>query len=255
MKTAKIIILAGQSNAVGVGHVRYLQNHFTNEKTNEFLRGYPSIRINYISHDIISNGFVGTTVACSEKSKVTFGHVIGIEEQMNQRYPDENKFIVKCAVGSTALHSDWNCHSGKLYKNFFNLLFESIKILENQGYTPRIKAFCWMQGESDADTPEHVSQYIPLYDELLTNFKETFENYLDSCTYIDGGISEVWDFYKEINQLKIQYASNHKNHYFIDTIGNGLTTANEPTQNPDIAHYDSGSMIKLGRLFAEKIKL
>ena len=39
----------------------------------------------------------------------------------------------------------------------------------------------------------------------------------------------------------------------IDTISEGLTTSKEPYEQPDIAHYDSLSQIKLGHLFAEAI--
>ena len=39
----------------------------------------------------------------------------------------------------------------------------------------------------------------------------------------------------------------------IDTISEGLTCSNEPSDNPDIAHYDSLSEIKLGHLFIENI--
>ena len=32
MKTAKIIVLAGQSNAVGVGQIKYFEKHLSGEK-------------------------------------------------------------------------------------------------------------------------------------------------------------------------------------------------------------------------------
>lgn len=51
MKKVDIIILAGQSNAVGVGHVQYLPKHFSGEKVAEFMRGYEKVKINYFSHD------------------------------------------------------------------------------------------------------------------------------------------------------------------------------------------------------------
>ena len=53
-----------------------------------------------------------------------------------------------------------------------------------------------------------------------------------------------------MNELKRKYATDHPNCVFIDTIGEGLHTRNEPFEEPDIGHYDSDSMIKLGRLFA-----
>ena len=47
MKKANVIILAGQSNAVGVGHVSYLPRHFSTEKVREYENGYERVLINY----------------------------------------------------------------------------------------------------------------------------------------------------------------------------------------------------------------
>ena len=52
MKKATVIILAGQSNAVGVGHVEYLPKYYSPEKIKEFNEGYPNIQINFISHSM-----------------------------------------------------------------------------------------------------------------------------------------------------------------------------------------------------------
>ena len=42
------------------------------------------------------------------------------------------------------------------------------------------------------------------------------------------------------------------NRYF-STIENGLTTMNEPYDNPDLGHFDALSEIRLGELFAEEL--
>ena len=39
----------------------------------------------------------------------------------------------------------------------------------------------------------------------------------------------------------------------VDTISEGLTCSGEPEGNPDMAHYDALSEIKLGHLFAEHL--
>lgn len=51
MKKATVIVLAGQSNAVGVGHVSCLPRHFSEEKIREYEVGYRRVQINYYSHD------------------------------------------------------------------------------------------------------------------------------------------------------------------------------------------------------------
>ena len=51
MKKANIIVLSGQSNAVGVGHVEYLPDHFDAARIQKWYDGYDNILINYFSHD------------------------------------------------------------------------------------------------------------------------------------------------------------------------------------------------------------
>jgi len=145
---------------------------------------------------------------------------------------------------------------GWCYNELFKILPDSLKTLEEQGYTPEIVAFCWMQGEGDADTPEHVSQYERLYQALLDDINAGFGKYFSGdCVYIDGGISEIWTLYRELNEVKKAHAANTPNSFYLDTIGAGLTTLNEPQPEPDIYHYDANGTIKLGQMFAEYIKL
>ena len=283
MKTANIIVLSGQSNAVGVGHVKCLPKHFNEEKIKEYENGYENIKINYYSHDKVSGGFVKTTLGCTEIHKDTLGPEIGIAEYLDENYKDEEFFIVKAAVGGANIKRDYLSPSNKgdydtssfddnygdLVKTFFSgknikagwcynylvkAIRDSIEYLEAKGYNPEIKAFCWMQGESDAFETEDVKNYICRYENLLKDLNEEFKDYFKNCIYLDGGISDKWKYYKEMNEIKKNYAATHKNSYYIDTIGEGLITDNEPFEAPDIAHSDSDCTIKLGRLFAEKIK-
>jgi hypothetical protein len=128
---------------------------------------------------------------------------------------------------------------------------ESIQILKDEGFEPQICAFFWMQGESDSYATDLVENYIRRYDNLLKDFQKQFGLYLSTCIYVDAGISENWLYYKELNALKEEYSK--KRGYYLDTVKEGLTTKNEPTDNPDTAHYDSDSIVKLGEMFAGQI--
>lgn len=284
MKKVNVVVLAGQSNAVGVGQVQFLKNHFTDERIQKWYDGYPNVQMNYFSHDKKSGGFVDTTVGCTEISKKTIGPELGMCEVFTQRYPGETIYIVKCAFGGMSLFRDWLSPSGGdtydpeayadqkediinnydigapiragwCYNELIRIMKDSLRILEEAGLTPRIKGFCWMQGESDADTLEHVNQYARLYDCMLKDFNETFKDYLEDCVYVDGGISVEWNYYEAMNAVKRGYNETHPNCYFIDTLGAGLTTRNEPPEEPDIWHYDTDCVIKLGHMFAERIEL
>ena len=275
MQKAEIIILAGQSNAVGVGHVAYLPRHFDEQTIEKFKNGYNDVLINYFSHDIKSGGFVKTSVGCTEASKDTLGPEVGIAQTLVSKYPGRKFYIVKCAFGGTNLFHDWLSPSGKAeydelacddgntsgahyrtagwcYNELVKILDKSIALLEKNGLSPEIKAFCWMQGESDADK-EHYPQYGVLYNALLDDLAGRFGKYYNNCVFVDAGISEIWQEYEQINAIKKQYAEAVPNSFFIDTIANGLTTLNEPEPEADIAHYDSGCTVKLGNLFVEMI--
>ena len=274
MKKANVIVLAGQSNAVGVGFTKYLPEHFDQETIDLFYRGFDNVLIRFVSHDIKSDGFGKVRVNCTEASKDTLGPEVGIAKVLSEKYPNEVFYIIKCAFGATSMHSSWRAPSsgvpyqedlvaqpaqalidpaaqfpGWCYNACFKLLRDSFRELEEAGLTPCVKAFCWMQGEGDA-LPEYVKDYTARYDALLSDLKSSFAPYFDECLPIDAGISQVWENYEEMNIKKAAYAEEH-GYKFIDTIGAGLTTLNEPYEEPDIYHYDLCSTVKLGELFAE----
>ncbi len=278
MKEARIIVLAGQSNAVGVGYSACLPKHFSEQKLAEYDRGYEKIKINYFSHDIKSNGFVATGKNCTEATKDTVGPELGMAEYLHEKEPDAEYFIVKCAFGGKSLHRDFlppSCGapyegdayavcfdengagnpacSGWAYNELVKLTHESINKLQAQGYQPQIIGFCWMQGESDACDAETALQYGKRYETLIADWKAAFAPVLQNCQFADAGISDVWPCYEQVNQEKQAYAGAHENCHYIDTLSAGLTTAHEPPEAPDLAHYDSNSIIKLGRLFAHAV--
>ena len=276
MKQAKIIVLAGQSNAVGVGFVKYLPKYFDTAAVARLTGSFDKIKISYMSHDIHSDGFVPVSVNCTEETKDTFGPELGIADYLNEAYPDEEFFIVKCAFGGSDMFNGWRSpSSGVPYiENFtaepkkalvnpayqfpgwcYNALVKRLRLSLNDlihaGYDPKIIGFCWMQGEADS-APPHAEPYIDRYGCLLHDVKETFAPYFEDCVYVDAAISEIWVDYEQMNARKKAYAE-AQGHKFVDTVAAGLTTRFEPEEEPDIYHYDAGSVIKLGRMFGEAV--
>ena len=110
---------------------------------------------------------------------------------------------------------------------------------------------CWMQGEADA-TKIRAARY---YDNL-TRFVSTLKNDLNSNFYfIDAGISnsKAWAEYETLNNAKIKFSNDSEKNIYFSTIENKLEFNKEPVNNPDIAHFDSLSEIKLGKLFANEV--
>ena len=282
MKKAEIIVLAGQSNAVGCSYVEYLEKHIDADRMRKLREGFDNIKINYYSHDVKSEGFVKTTFNCSVSDEDTFGPEVGIAEALDEKYPGREFFIVKLAFGGVTLYNDFISPSGNgrydrtsyadqkedaakalmagetfrpgwCYNELIKIVSESIKTLKSDGYSPEIKAFCWMQGESDANLEEATAEYAHNCPALHDDFKARFASYAGGCVFADAGISTVWERYERMNEIKRAYAEDHADCRFIDTIAAGLSTMNEPYGQPDIGHYDAESMLILGRLFAEAI--
>ncbi len=282
MKRARVIVLSGQSNAVGVGYIKYLEKNFTPAKIKEYLDGYENIKINYYSHNKKSDGFTAITTNCTELRNDTLGPEVGIAEHLNSVFPGDEYFIVKFAMGGACLTRDflspssggyYNVENFKNeYPNFMDTFFtgkptkagwcfnglvsilkDSIAYLEEKGYCPEIIGFCWMQGESDAGSLENVNNYKVYFDNFINDFKNEFSQYIEKCVFVDAGISEVWDYHREMNAFKENYAKEHNRFIYVNTIESGLTTKHEPIESPDIWHYDCESVIKLGKLFAKNI--
>ena len=282
MTKANVVILAGQSNAVGCSYVEYLSGIFPAEKISGWREGYEKIKINYFSHDIKSGGFVKTSFNCSVSDEDTFGPEVGIADALDERYPEKEFFIVKCAFGGVTLARDFlspsgvgnydplayadqkenindfcrpgePVHAGWAYNELVKIISESLSALQSRGYRPEIKALCWMQGESDANSEEATLNYEKNYGAFLSDIKAAFSPFMKDCLFIDAGVSRVWERYERMNEIKRRFAESHGGCAFIDTIAAGLDTMKEPHEQPDIGHYDAESMIKLGRTFAENI--
>ena len=89
MKKVKTVILAGQSNAVGVGWCKYLPKSYDAAEIARFKDGYENVLINYHSHDFRSDGFVPTRVNCAQTEYDTLGPEVCIAQRWTELYPDE----------------------------------------------------------------------------------------------------------------------------------------------------------------------
>ena len=93
---------------------------------------------------------------------------------------------------------------------------------------------------------------------LIKDVRKEFAQYA-----ADGGIAFVdayiaanpayWVYYENVNKGKQEVSEQSHLNVVVDTIAADLTCSQEPEGNPDLAHYDSMSQIKLGHLFGEQI--
>ena len=264
-KKARVILLAGQSNAAGCSRDEYLQKNVSEEQYARYKKGFDNVYINYFASGTnASNGFVKSSVRQGEGlENGFFGPELGLAERLSELYPDETIFIIKWAWGGTDLHEQWRApgedgsEGGHLYHGFLEYVMTSLEFLQIKNYDIEIEAMCWMQGESDSIEEQDALAYEENLQRFVTKIREDLSEYAsdDGIAFVDAYIAATifWKHYQEINRAKQAVADSSPMNAVVDTIAHGLTVTEEPIETPDIAHYDSLSEIKLGHLFADEV--
>lgn len=256
-RSARVILLGGQSNASGCSIDEYLQRNVSEEKYAEYKNGYDNVYINYLSGQNFSGQFVKCSTEQGELGGY-FGPELGLAEKLNEMYPDETLFIIKCAWGGTNLYDQWLSPSskgktGKEYKAFVAFVQSSLDYLISKNYDVKIEGMCWMQGESDSFMVETATAYGEHLENFIKDIRNKFSKYAaeDGIAFIDAYIAEnpaFWVYYEHVNQGKTRVAGLSPLNSIVDT--SELSCSGEPEEKPDVPHYDSLSEIKLGHLFA-----
>ena len=262
VKKARVILLAGQSNASGCSSDEYLKKNVSANKYSEYANGYDNVYINFLSGANTSEGFVKCSTKQGEMENC-FGPELGLAEKLHEIAPTELFFIVKCAWGGTNLYEQWLSPSskgktGNLYKKFIKYVDISVEYLISKNYEVEIEGMCWMQGESDSFTVENATNYEEHLSNFIKDIRNEFSKYAsaDGIAFIDAYIAdnpEYWVYYDMVNESKKAVSEQSELNVVIDTNAEGLTCSEEPEETPDLAHYDSLSEIKLGHLFAERL--
>ena len=262
-RNAKVVILAGQSNAAGCSLNEYLRNNVSDEKYSEYTNGYDNVYINYYSTGYnVSNKFVKVVIGQGDTVNY-FGPEVGLAEKLHQLYPDELFFIIKFACSGSSLYSNWlspssDGETGVYYPSFVKFVQRSMNYLNYKGYNAKIEAMCWMQGESDSFFVETATNYQTNLNNFIADIRSDLSSYAagDGIGFVDAYIADnpmYWVYCDLVNQSKQAVADMSDLNVVIDTITKGLDCSQEPEDTPDMAHYDSLSEIKLGHLFAEHV--
>lgn len=264
LKPVDVVVISGQSNAVGCTHTDCLIESMGYDKFDEYMVGYKDIQIAYdcwtkdegprfySQNTSKDNGFVKVMLG-QGNSLATFGPEIGIAEAMHEKYSNK-LFLIKYACGASNLKDDWAQRNSPMYNRFVEYVKLQMDKLKSMGYQPTIKAFCWMQGEGDS-----YDGYYQHYYENLKLFVGNLRSDLKALSgdkdfpFIDAGInnSPQWQYYRKVNEAKQQFANESDNNFYIDTIAAGMHTNQEPVGDVDTAHYDTESQVLLGHLFAQ----
>lgn len=258
----QVIVMYGQSNMEGHTYKDYLVSTKGKEKTLEYIKGYEDVKISYactIDNNTSQKEFIPVKLGQGYTIN-QFGPELGMGEYFTNNKPKDPVYLIKFAQGATSLYNSWRSPSsgmtGSLYRFAMDYTLEQLQKLESMDLYPEVKAICWMQGEDDSSS-NNYSSYYNYEKALVEDMREELNYYSpkDGIGFVDAGISDcsAWTHHEEVNNAKKKLAKEDEKHLYFGTIEEGLEYQKEPTSNPDIYHYDSSSMIKLGNLFAQKV--
>ena len=214
----------------------------------------------------IDGKFLNTKVGMGN-SDSSIGPELGMAYVLKDELTEDKPvYFIKCGIsGSGFAQNDsqgdkinWNVEKDEnLYLSFLKPYTQNcLKLIEDEGKKPVIKAFLWNQGESDAD-----SSKIPLYNDrmnaLLGVFKEDFNDYApdqdgENIAFVDALIYEEGkDLTKQLNDTKLQNIAAHDNYYYVDATKRqgGLSL----TMGGDNLHYDLKSIFRLGMAYGQAL--
>lgn len=259
-KKTKVIVLLGQSNASGCTYNSYLEKNAKKEDYERYKNGFDNILINYSidNRSYTSNGQFKKVDLTNGVKEGYFGPEVGMSDVLNKNFNNETIFILKFTMSGYSLNHHWLNEYEKfdIYNACIIFLETYLDYLITKNYNINLDAICFMQGESDT-TEYKASRYYNNLIKFTSYLREDLDKYNnDEIYFIDAGISDspyCEPSYKEINKAKKDFSTLSPYNIYFPTIEEGLTTMYEPYENPDLGHYDSLSMIKLGELFGEKL--
>lgn len=83
-----------------------------------------------------------------------------------------NPAIFKYSLGGTSLAMDWRSPGQNgLYDRMVSELSSAIALLEDEGYTVNVRAFIWIQGETDSKSKTYANWYAPRFNLLINDLK------------------------------------------------------------------------------------
>ena len=249
-----VYLIMGQSNASGVSPYSFLESKEP-ELYQKYTEGNSKVLISFDTDQRINNDFVPTKFGygCNEEF---FGPEIGIAEVLSQK--EETSYIIKATWGGTCLQTQYVDADGKkydLYYRFVRFIIKQLRALEENGKNPRVRGVFWMQGESDtfldykAKYQEAEQQFYEYLRHDLNDWIYEYFNFVDAYIFTRG---ICWVEPEIVNDCKQRFSEVNEHCYCIKTNGEDDTAIMtylkcETEEGDDLAHYDSKSMVLLGK--------
>lgn len=263
-RPVRVVVVAGQSNAVGYNHIRDYQGG--REPFPEALQTQPRIRFWPGSESAPSVGSnLWTTLRVGDSG--AFGPEISLAHDLERAWPGTQIAIVKFAVGGSGIarSADYNDYipalanyddhwrnwhwpqgdreAGILYQELVSNVREALSALEREGKKWELTGFVWMQGEHEGGISRKMASD---YAELLTGFMKAVRKDLRATTlpFAIGQVnSHTWAYGDIARKCQVEVCGKDKRTLLVETV-------DLPRVSGDAAHFTADGMLTLGSRFA-----
>ena len=228
-KEYQVILMAGQSNMVGLGEIKELNNFNLPENISLF-----DYSADTDLHQLPYN----------------FGPEVGLARRLNKEFPDTNFILIKYAIGGSSINEWLPTVESKIerptdFGNIYGKFLEfSNTTLKNHNTTNL--AFLWMQGETDTASNSTAKPYGTHLKLLIRNIRRDFND--PNLPVLIGEINPKSEQYKYVQT--VQNAQHRINESVPNTY---LIKTNTLEKFRDSVHYSSLGLLKLGDDFGNTI--
>lgn len=264
-ETRDLILVAGQSNAVGFdAYTSQLIEDAVDRKVMFWWRvGDPPPD----EHDVTSGSAWKTLQAQPQgsprektsaprqygnfaKPEGGFGPEIGLARELNAK-GGKSLAIIKVAFSGTAVAQDWNPddprEGGSCYRALIETVKSAVTTAKKQNIELRLRALVWVQGESDA-TPA----YAPLYAKNLTRMLSCLRGDLDAPGLL-ALIGVNTRFGNGKNPYMPKIIASQKVIDAQDSLTAYVDTEGAETLPPSHTHFTAKGTLEIGARFASAL--
>lgn len=237
-----VIILAGQSNATGISNTEELKDYISSDLYELFSNGCDNIFI--IGHTDWSSIDQGSNEISLQKVKFGLGaysYHFGLEIGISSILKDNGKKTLIIKYTSPGNFIDFFLNGDSISYHFEKFINYSLNKLKNLGFTPSIKAMCWMQGENDSMLYNYAVKYEEKENLLISAVRK---KYGENIIFVDARVTDwnlvqINNFQSIVNEAKEKISSSGSRNYLIDSTGLNKS-------QKDACHYDARSEFELG---------
>lgn len=251
MENIDIIIISGQSNAVGCTYVNTLDEEKRYYYAPHVYLYEDGNFADYYSKRIIK-GITCNLGNCDFQMGIEYG----IGYILNKQFPKTTIGLLRYAFGGTTLYNHWKTDYtgepegredyGTCYYHFKKTIKDGLEAYKRAGYNPIIKGMVWMQGETDAVDKVKADQYKENLITLLKAFRKDL--HLPDLKIIIGEIATQAPsapYSNQIRKIQKEVCDGNKNNIFLSTKGIKI--------GHDSFHFDGNEDFILGKRFGKAI--